>query len=232
MKITRDNLTINNIKSFIRAYTNIGLDKLGIKKESDSFKLQVDIRAHLCSDCVELGECIYGCECKVPDLFHDPKRIDKLNRWGVMLEPDVFYNFLQSIKNEKGNLDIDTIAEEYSKIYSSNKNNQKKINLDILELDSSITNKNFGEVKFGDPQKHEFRFQNTSTKPIKINSISATCGCTIPKYKVNTVMPGEYYSFEIVFSGKPRGDFNKLITINIDNSDIIIPTFSVSGKVI
>lgn len=49
----------------------------------------------------------------------------------------------------------------------------------------------FGTIKEGAVVKHAFRFRNTGTQPLMIAEVIATCGCTIPTYSKEPVLPGK-----------------------------------------
>ena len=235
MEITKENLTVNNIKSVIRAYSNIAADKTGIKSIPEHIRIQIKLRKAICNDCYNAGKCI-KCSCKVPDLFYDPKRVDSLNRWGPMLSEQAFNVFLNSLDLERQNA-FDYMAKEYQKLYTGvndtiKKNLKDSSKVEVVEYDSSITNKDFGKIKQGKPVEHTFKFVNTTNHTLKIKSIVATCGCTVPYYKLSNVKPNEEYEFKIKYDAKKLGKFSKGISVIIDNKNIYLPSFNIQGEVV
>lgn len=73
----------------------------------------------------------------------------------------------------------------------------------------------FGTVKeSGGPITHEFRFTNTSSEPIKISEVRASCGCTTPAWTRDEVPPGGSGIIQAQYNPKNRpGPFNKSLTI-------------------
>jgi hypothetical protein len=63
----------------------------------------------------------------------------------------------------------------------------------------------FGSVAEGQKVNVKFRFKNTGTKPLIVASVVATCGCTVPEYTQEPVMPGGEGYVKAVFnsSGQP-----------------------------
>lgn len=65
-------------------------------------------------------------------------------------------------------------------------------------------------------------FRNTGDAPLQILRIFSECGCTVPSYSSDEVMPGEKGEIRIRFNGKNRnaGSFRKALRIrsNADNN--------------
>lgn len=76
----------------------------------------------------------------------------------------------------------------------------------------------FGNVdQEGGAVLHTFEYTNTSTRPIKILNVQASCGCTTPDWTRDAVMPGKTGFIKASFNPKGRpGHFNKSLTITTD----------------
>lgn len=63
---------------------------------------------------------------------------------------------------------------------------------------------------------HDFIFTNVGKAPLIIHQASASCGCTVPEYTLEPVMPGEKGKITVTYNGKGRrpGIFRKSITIH------------------
>lgn len=62
----------------------------------------------------------------------------------------------------------------------------------------------FGTVKADSaPITHEYVFVNTGDQPLTVLSVSASCGCTRPKYTHEPVKPGKKGKITVAFN--PRG---------------------------
>ena len=88
-------------------------------------------------------------------------------------------------------------------------NAQAEIKFDKLTYD-------FGTFSEKEPvQKTTFTFTNIGDKPLIINQAIASCGCTIPSYTQQPIMPGKKGTFSITYNGKGKfpGHFKKTITI-------------------
>lgn len=63
---------------------------------------------------------------------------------------------------------------------------------------------------------HEFVFTNVGKAPLIIHQANASCGCTVPEYTLEPIMPGEKGKITVTYNGKGRrpGVFRKSITIH------------------
>src|SRR5699024_4953879 len=57
----------------------------------------------------------------------------------------------------------------------------------------------FGKVSQGNVALYTFAFKNTGSKPLVIDEINSTCGCTIPHFSKAPIAPGQYGKIEIAF---------------------------------
>ncbi|MCS6896116.1 MAG: DUF1573 domain-containing protein [Bacteroidia bacterium] len=79
------------------------------------------------------------------------------------------------------------------------------------------TEHDFGEVVEGPPAVYTFTFKNTGTKPVKLTSVKASCGCTTPSWTQDEVPPGGTGQVQASYDTKGRpGNFIKTITVQYD----------------
>ena len=75
---------------------------------------------------------------------------------------------------------------------------------------------NFGKFSEENPVvSHVFKFTNTGDAPLVIHQAIATCGCTIPEFTKEPVMPGKSGKITVTYNGKGRypGHFKKSIIV-------------------
>ena len=86
---------------------------------------------------------------------------------------------------------------------------------EIKELKFVEETHDFGLIKEIDgPAEYKFEFTNTSTEPIKISNVRASCGCTTPAWTREPVLPGEQGFITAVYNPKNRpGQFSKILTV-------------------
>lgn len=83
-----------------------------------------------------------------------------------------------------------------------------------IKFDKNVHN--FGTFSEKTPvQTAVFAFTNIGKAPLIINQAIASCGCTIPSYTKEPIMPGEKGTVKVTYNGKGKfpGHFKKSITI-------------------
>ena len=91
----------------------------------------------------------------------------------------------------------------------------------------------FGQIKEVDGiVTHVFEFKNISDKPLVINFVSSSCGCTTPEYDKKPVMPGGSGKIKVAYdpAGRP-GVFSKEIVI-VSNNRQTEDVLTIQGNVV
>lgn len=81
-----------------------------------------------------------------------------------------------------------------------------KSKLPLMEFESD--EHDFGLIVQGETVSHTFRFKNAGSTDLILSSVSATCGCTIPKWSRQPVKPGEEGQIEVEFNSAGRSGTN------------------------
>lgn len=76
----------------------------------------------------------------------------------------------------------------------------------------------FGKLKRGDPAEHTYTFTNTSSAPVSLSYVKASCGCTTPSWTREEVAPGKTGSIEVKYNSYRTGRFTKSITVKYDST--------------
>ncbi len=72
----------------------------------------------------------------------------------------------------------------------------------------------FGKVSEGEKVAYVFKFDNTGTADLVIESATTSCGCTVPDYDSKPIPPGANGDLEVVFDTSGRnGMQTKTITV-------------------
>jgi len=90
----------------------------------------------------------------------------------------------------------------------------------------------FGKVSEGEKIAYIFTFQNKGTGNLIINSATASCGCTVPKYDSKPIPSGGNGNLEVVFdtSGK-NGMVTKTVTVK-SNASIPVILLKITADVV
>lgn len=78
------------------------------------------------------------------------------------------------------------------------------------------TTYDFGQFSDKDPiVSHTFTFTNVGDAPLVIHQATASCGCTVPEYTQEPIMPGKKGTVKVTYNGTGRlpGHFRKSITL-------------------
>jgi hypothetical protein len=76
------------------------------------------------------------------------------------------------------------------------------------------TTHDFGNLIEGPEATYSFKFTNVGKSPLIIQRCNASCGCTIPKWSTDPIMPGKSGTIDVKYNTKGRiGSFNKTIYI-------------------
>jgi hypothetical protein len=90
----------------------------------------------------------------------------------------------------------------------------------------------FGKVTEGEKISYVFTFENKGTGALVIESATATCGCTIPKYDRKPILPGGSGNIEVVFDTSGRSGIQaKTITVK-SNASIPVVLLKIISEVI
>ena len=57
----------------------------------------------------------------------------------------------------------------------------------------------FGSVKEGPDVEHIFKFKNVGKEPLIIQNASASCGCTVPEWPKEPILPGKTGQLKVTF---------------------------------
>lgn len=72
---------------------------------------------------------------------------------------------------------------------------------------------NFGKIKQGIPVNYYFEITNISNKPVVIENAWASCGCTVPEYEKQPVLPGKTTKVKVQYNAASMGHFEKDVSI-------------------
>lgn len=77
----------------------------------------------------------------------------------------------------------------------------------------------FGTIEQGKPVKHVYKFKNTGSEPLIINSAKGSCGCTVPSWPQEPIAPGKEGAITVEFDSKGKsGIQNKKVTITANTN--------------
>jgi hypothetical protein len=99
---------------------------------------------------------------------------------------------------------------------------------DSIVFDKTVHD--YGTIEKASDGTSTFTFTNKGQKPLILNNVRASCGCTVPEWPKQPVAPGESGEIKVKYNTNIAGNFNKTITVssNAVNSTV---TLRVRGNV-
>lgn len=87
----------------------------------------------------------------------------------------------------------------------------------------------FGVIPQGRPVTYDFQLTNTGKDALKIDNVTASCGCTTPKWTAEPVLPGKSTTITVGYNAAGEGSFEKSVTIMYNGSQA--KTIFIKGQV-
>ena len=82
------------------------------------------------------------------------------------------------------------------------------------EITFKETSHDFGNIPFKGNGSYEFVFVNTGTEPLILTQPKSSCGCTVPEWPRQPILPGESNVIKVTYKNTDRpGNFNKYVTV-------------------
>ena len=83
----------------------------------------------------------------------------------------------------------------------------------------------YGNVPYNGNGECEFRFTNTGNEPLLIQKPKSSCGCTIPSWPNEPILPGESDVIKVTYKTNRVGVINKTVTVTsnaVNNSNVVL----------
>ena len=88
----------------------------------------------------------------------------------------------------------------------------------------------YGIIEKGSDGVRVFEFTNTCNAPLIISKVSSSCGCTIPNWSKDPVLPGKTGEIQVKYDTNRVNPIRKAITV-ISNSDTPTKVLKITGEV-
>lgn len=88
----------------------------------------------------------------------------------------------------------------------------------------------YGIIEKGSDGVRVFEFTNTGNAPLIISKVSSSCGCTIPNWSKDPVLPGKTGEIQVKYDTNRVNPIRKAITV-ISNSDTPTKVLKITGEV-
>jgi hypothetical protein len=101
------------------------------------------------------------------------------------------------------------------------------------EITFEETVHDFGTILQNGVAEFEFKFTNTGKEPLKIQSCSASCGCTTPTCPTEkSIMPGEKGTVKVRYGNTHVvAPFNKQVTVTTNAKNSVV-RLTIKGEIV
>lgn len=101
-------------------------------------------------------------------------------------------------------------------------------NAPVIEFDKVVHD--YGEMEQHGDGKCEFKFTNTGEEPLILSNVRSSCGCTVPEWPRQPILPGQSDVIKVKYDTKRIGTINKSVHVysNAKKSPI---SLKIKGKI-
>ena len=89
----------------------------------------------------------------------------------------------------------------------------------------------YGTIEKGSDGKRVFEFTNTGAAPLIISKVTSSCGCTIPKWSKDPILPGKTGEIQVKYDTNRVNPIRKTITV-ISNAETPTVALKIKGLVV
>lgn len=82
------------------------------------------------------------------------------------------------------------------------------------QITFKTTMHDYGEIFVDGDGTFNFEFTNTGNEPLILSKPVSSCGCTVPSWPKEPILPGETNSIKVTYNTHKAGAFNKTVTVN------------------
>ena len=91
----------------------------------------------------------------------------------------------------------------------------------------------YGKVKKGGDGNCEFVFTNTGNEPLILSNVKASCGCTVPTWTKEPIMPGKTGTIKVRYNTNTSPQsFTKTITVSSNSINAPSLTLKIKGTIV
>lgn len=101
---------------------------------------------------------------------------------------------------------------------------QTEVQETVAVMTFTETVHDYGTIKKDSDGSYEFKFTNTGNEPLILSKPRSNCGCTVPEWPQEPIMPGQSNVIKVTYNTKILGPINKQVTVlsNASNSPVVL----------
>lgn len=123
----------------------------------------------------------------------------------IILSLTIVLSSFVSSQAQTTNIPSDVAKPQVAEVKPVNKN-AAEITFKSLEID-------YGTIEHNADGNREFKFKNTGKEPLVIANCQGSCGCTVPTWPKEPIMPGKSGVIKVKYATDRVGHFQKNVTV-------------------
>jgi hypothetical protein len=109
---------------------------------------------------------------------------------------------------------------------------EEKVSENGPEIEFEKLVHDYGEVQYNGNGECEFRFTNTGNEPLILQKPKSSCGCTVPTWPKEPILPGESDVIKVTYKTTKVGAINKTITVTSNAKTNATVVLRIKGTVL
>lgn len=109
---------------------------------------------------------------------------------------------------------------------------EEKVSENGPEIEFEKLVHDYGDVQYNGNGECEFRFTNTGNEPLILQKPKSSCGCTVPTWPKEPILPGESDVIKVTYKTTKVGAINKTITVTSNAKTNATVVLRIKGTVL
>ena len=101
----------------------------------------------------------------------------------------------------------------------------------VAKIEFKTDTIDYGTIEKGADGLRTFEFVNTGDAPLIISDVKSSCGCTVPKWTKEPIMPGQGGEIQVKYDTNRVSPIRKTITV-ISNAETPTVSLKIKGTVV
>jgi|TARA_B100001971_G_C18106632_1_gene491870 hypothetical protein len=93
------------------------------------------------------------------------------------------------------------------------------------------TTHDYGTIDLNGDGTYNFEFTNIGNEPLILSKPRSSCGCTVPSWPKEPILPGETNKIKVTYNTHKSGAFNKTVTVFSNSKKKSTTLLRIKGKV-
>lgn len=101
----------------------------------------------------------------------------------------------------------------------------------VAKIEFKTDTVDYGTIEKGSDGIRVFEFTNTGDAPLIVSKVTSSCGCTVPKWSKEPILPGQKGEIQVKYDTNRVNPIRKTITV-ISNANTPTVALKIKGEVI